>query len=83
MNPAVFQPGGPGGEEEEEEGSFHTRISPPTPPFLTYLYMPNMESYLDTFGTSFFRLLCFFFSHHTDWIDGIVSYPAGGVKSVE
>lgn len=44
MNPAVFQPGGPGGEEEE--GSFHTRISPPTPPFLTYLYMPNMESYL-------------------------------------
>lgn len=57
MNPAVFQPGGPGGEEEEEEeGSFHTRISPPTPPFLTYLYMPNMESYLDIFQVRHFTL---------------------------
>lgn len=75
MNPAVFQPGGAGGEEEEEEeGSFHTRISPPTPPFLTYLYMPNMESYLDIFGTSILSAALFLLLiHHTDWMDGIVS----------
>lgn len=77
MNPAVFQPGGPGGEEEEEEeGSFHTRISHPHP---TFSYLPG-SCICRTWNTTwtysalrFFRLLCFFFLHHTDWIDGIVS----------
>lgn len=66
MNPAVFQPGVPGGEEEEEEeGSFHTRISPPTPPFLTYLYMPNMESYLAGHIRHFNFFGCFVSSSHS------------------
>lgn len=67
MNPAVFQPGGPGGEEEEEEGSFHTRISPPTPPFLTLLVYAEhgILHYLDLHIRHFNSFGCFVSSSHS------------------
>lgn len=75
MNPAVFQPGGPGGEEEE--GSFHTRISHPHPTFsylLVYAEHGILPSWTYTFGTSILSVALFLLLiHHTDWIDGIVS----------
>lgn len=83
MNPAVFQPGGPGGEEEEEEGSFHTRISHPHPTF-SYLLVYAEHGILSGHIRHFDSFGCFVSSSsYTDGMDGIVSYPAGGVKNVE
>lgn len=70
MNPAVFQPGVPGGEEEEEEeGSFHTRISRPHPTF-SYLLVYAEHGILSGHIRHFNSFGCFVFSSYitrTGW----------------
>lgn len=85
MNPAVFQPGGPGGEEEEEEeGSFHTRISHPHPTF-SYLLVYAEHGILQVSGhiRHFNSFGCFVSSSHITRTGWTGLYPAGGMKSVE